>query len=332
MRKITEQPGGRTRMLPFDGGGIRRLFALQYAKSIEMLLREKAGKPDLVPADHSHFIGGTSTGAIIAAFLSWGLSVEEIGGLYRKNAIAMFIRSGWLKRFTSQKFVAKGLTDSLQNFLVEDDARPANLGTAKLKTLLPVVTRNTSTGSLWPISNNPDAKYNNPESPENNLQIPLWHLVRTSTAAPTFFPPEILEVKGEHGEALEFASEDGGITPSNNPAYLIKIIVTLPEYRLGWESGSDRMALVTIGTGGTKAAGRSTRSMCFCRQKIFRTRSSDLSSNTRISYATSTASAATPRPLRARSAILSAQPESRNIPTPAKTRSFRKTILSGQKR
>ena len=256
MRKITEQPEGRTRMLSFDGGGIRGLFALQYAKRIETLLRGKTDNPDLVLADHFHYIGGTSTGAIIAAFLSWGLSVDEIEGLYRKNAIAMFTKSGWSKRFTSHKFVAKGLTGFLQNFFVEDDGRPANLGTEKLKTLLLVVTRNASTGSPWPISNNPAAKYNDPESPGNNLQIPLWQLVRASTAAPTFFPPEILRVKGEVGEELEFAFEDGGITPFNNPAYLMKIMATLPEYRLGWQDGADRMSVVSIGTGGTKA-GRS---------------------------------------------------------------------------
>jgi patatin-like phospholipase/acyl hydrolase len=260
MRKITEQPVGRTRMLSFDGGGIRGLFALQYAKRIETLLRGKTGNPDLVLADHFHYIGGTSTGAIIAAFLSWGLSVDDIEGLYRKNAIAMFTKSGWSKRFTSHKFVAKGLTNFLQNFFVEDDGRPAHFGTEKLKTLLLVVTRNASTGSPWPISNNPAAKYNDPESPGNNLQIPLWQLVRASTAAPTFFPPEILKVKGDEGEELEFAFEDGGITPFNNPAYLMKIMATLPEYRLGWQDGAERMSVVSIGTGNTKA-GRSKHAL-----------------------------------------------------------------------
>lgn len=252
MRAITDAPAGRARLLSFDGGGIRGLFALQYAKRIETLLREKSGNPDLVLADHFHYIGGTSTGAIIAAFLSWGLPVSEIEGLYRQNAIAMFTKSGWLKRFTSHKFVAAGLTQFLKDFFVEDDGSLADFGTDKLKTLLLVVTKNASTGSPWPLSNNPDAKYNDPVSPANNLQIPLWQLVRASTAAPTFFPPEILKVKGEDGEPLEFAFEDGGITAFNNPAYLMKIMATLPEYKLGWETGKDKLSLVSIGTGGVK--------------------------------------------------------------------------------
>ncbi|MBC7979862.1 MAG: patatin-like phospholipase family protein [Armatimonadetes bacterium] len=258
MKDITDVQSGRARLLSFDGGGIRGLFALQYAKRIESLLRTKTGNPELVLADHFHYIGGTSTGAIIAAFLSWGLATEEIEILYRQNAIAMFQKSGWTKRYTSHKFVAAGLTDFLQNFFVEEDGSAATFGSDRLKTLLLIVTRNASTGSPWPLSNNPDAKYNNPDSPGNNLQIPLWQLVRASTAAPTFFPPEILEVKGEAGEKMVFAFEDGGVTPFNNPAYLMKIMATLPEYNLGWKTGADRMSIVSIGTGGMKL-GRGNR-------------------------------------------------------------------------
>ncbi len=247
-----QQPTPRARLLSFDGGGIRGLFALQYAKRIETLLREKTGKPDLVLADHFHYIGGTSTGAIIAAFLSWGLPIATIEELYRQNARVMFQKSGMLQRFTRHRFVAEGLSRFLREFFVEKDGTPALLGSDRLRTLLLVVTRNASTGSAWPLSNNPQAKYNDPESPGSNLHIPLWQLVRASTAAPTFFPPEVLELEGDGGRKLTFAFEDGGVTPFNNPAYLLKIMATLPEYRLGWSEGRDAMSLVSIGTGGTK--------------------------------------------------------------------------------
>jgi len=247
-----QQPAPRARLLSFDGGGIRGLFALQYAKRIESLLREKSGKPDLVLADHFHYIGGTSTGAIIAAFLSWGLPVSTIEDLYKQNARVMFQKSGMLQRFIRHRFIAEGLSDFLRGFFVENDGSPALLGTDRLRTLLLVVTRNASTGSAWPISNNPQAKYNAPDDPGSNLRIPLWQLVRASTAAPTFFPPEVLELDAPDGRKLTFAFEDGGVTPFNNPAYLLKIMATLPEYRLGWNDGRDAMSLVSIGTGGTK--------------------------------------------------------------------------------
>jgi len=113
MNCITQQPSGRARLLSFDGGGIRGLFALQYPKRIETLLREKTGKADLVLSDHFHYIGGTSTAAIIAAFLSWGLPVSEIEGLYRKNAIAMFTKSGRDKHALDVLSQAKNLPTAL---------------------------------------------------------------------------------------------------------------------------------------------------------------------------------------------------------------------------
>ncbi len=252
---ITHPPAPRARLLAFDGGGIRGLFSLEIARRMESLLREKHGRPDLVLADHFHYMAGTSTGAIIATFLSWGLSVEEVSRLYRENAKVMFTKSGW-GSIHKNRFAGQPISDFLRNFFVEDDGSPATLGTSRLKTLLLVVTRNASTGSPWPMSNNPHAVYNDRSQPGCNLDLPLWQIVRASTAAPTFFPPEVINITDQKtGENLKhtFAFEDGGVTPFNNPAYLLYTMATLPEYRLGWNDGKDRMSLVSIGTGRVRA-------------------------------------------------------------------------------
>lgn len=244
-------PAGRARLLAFDGGGIRGLFSLEIARQIETLLRRKYDRPDLVLADHFHYIGGTSTGAIIATFLSWGLAVDDVVRLYRENARVMFTKAG-LGRIHKHRFAGQPISDFLRSFFVEDDGSPASLGTSKLRTLLLVVTRNASTGSPWPLSNNPHALYNDRTRPGCNLDLPLWQIVRASTAAPTFFPPEVIEIADRSSGEIRkhvFAFEDGGVTPFNNPAYLLYTMATLPEYRLGWPDGKDRMSLVSIGTG-----------------------------------------------------------------------------------
>jgi len=115
---------------------------------------------------------------------------------------------------------------------------PALLDSRRLRTLLCLVMRNYSTGSPWPISNNPAAKFNDPASPECNLRIPLWQLVRASTAAPTFFPPETIELGGRRHVFV-----DGGITPYNNPSLLLYLMATLPCFRLEWERGLDKLLL-----------------------------------------------------------------------------------------
>ena len=76
-----------------------------------------------------------------------------------------------------------------------------------------LIMRNATTDSPS-MSNNPRAKYNDLARANSNARLPLWQLVRASTAAPTYFPPETIEV-GEQ----RFVFVDGGVTMYNNPAF-----------------------------------------------------------------------------------------------------------------
>ena len=90
------------------------------------------------------------------------------------------------------------------------------------------------------MSSNPYAKYNAKGRQDCNLQIPLWQLVRASTAAPVYFPPEILQWDPSNDEKT-FLFQDGGVTPYNNPAFLLFRMATLPQYRLSWPTGERRI-------------------------------------------------------------------------------------------
>ena len=233
------------RLLALDGGGIRGVFSLEILARIEQLLREKTGNANLVLADHFHYLGGTSTGAIIATCLSWGMSVAEVRELYTNRAIEMFRLAPIYLRFWN-KFEADAITRMFKTLFSEDAEGkiPALLSTKKLRTLLTLVMRNHTTGSPWPVSNNPAAKFNDPALPDCNLNLPVWQLVRASTAAPVYFPPETIDLGGRKQVFV-----DGGITPYNNPALLLYMMATLPAYKLGWETGVDKMLLVSLGTG-----------------------------------------------------------------------------------
>ena len=105
-----------------------------------------------------------------------------------------------------------------------------------------------TTDSPWPISSNPEARYNLPDRQDCNLCIPLWQLVRASTAAPIYFPPEVIQVHPtDPGKAFVFV--DGGVTPYNNPAFLLYRFATQPAYRLNWPTGERHLQLVSVGTG-----------------------------------------------------------------------------------
>jgi patatin-like phospholipase/acyl hydrolase len=144
-----------------------------------------------------------------------------------------------LKRFR-YKFEDEKLAAMLQREL----GATTTLGDEHLKTLLMLVMRNATTDSPWPVSNNPRAKYNGRQRPDCNLNLPLWQLVRASTAAPTYFPPETIEVGTHH-----FVFVDGGVTMYNNPAFQLFLMATLPEYQLAWPRGEDALLLVSVGTG-----------------------------------------------------------------------------------
>jgi hypothetical protein len=237
----------RKRILSFDGGGIRGIFSLQIAARIEQMFRDEYDRPDLVLADVIDLFAGTSTGAIIASFLAWGASVAEVEALYTSRGKQMFARQNPLLpwRRLNSKYRAEDIAGFFRTQFTDDDGTPALLGSPKLKKLLLVVMRNATTGAPWPISSNPRALFNEPSLANCNLRIPLWQLLRASTAAPTFFPPEEIRIGDE-----KFLFIDGGVTPYNNPALLAVLMATLPGYRLEWPTGRDAMHVISIGTGG----------------------------------------------------------------------------------
>src|SRR5262245_65518247 len=93
------------------------------------------------------------------------------------------------KAATLNRFRYKFEDENLAKMLKEQMGADTTLGSDTLRTLLMLVLRNATTDSPWPLSNNPNAKYNDSARPDSNLRLPLWQLVRASTAAPTYFPP-----------------------------------------------------------------------------------------------------------------------------------------------
>jgi hypothetical protein len=236
------------RILSLDGGGIRGVFSLEILLRIETLLREHFQAPRLILADHFDFVAGTSTGAIIATGLSWGMTVEEILEFYVQHGTTMFQHVPWyrpLRRFFVSRYEAQPLSDLLRRTFSEDGQGevPALLDSKRLKTLLLVVMRNHTTGSAWPVTNNPLAMYNDPQRLDCNLKVPLWRLVRASAAAPVYFDPEEITLGGHRHVFV-----DGAITPYNNPALIAALTAILPSYRLAWETGPDKIRLISVGT------------------------------------------------------------------------------------
>ena len=231
-------------MLACDGGGIRGIISIEILARIEKELRAASGKSDLVLADYFDYVAGTSTGAIIATLVALGFSMDEAREFYLKSGAEMFQPARLWERLHT-KFLDDNLTKMLKDIIGEK----TTLATERLRTLLIIVLRNATTDSPWPISSNPTAKYNELPGDGSNLHLPLWQLVRASTAAPTFFPPEIIDVGPN-----QFVFVDGGVTMYNNPAFQLFLMATTEPYRLCWPTGEDRMFLISVGTGASANA------------------------------------------------------------------------------
>ncbi len=241
---------GPKKILTLDGGGIRGMITVEVLAEIENLLRQKLGRgDDFVLADYFDFVAGTSTGAIIAACISIGMKVSDIRTFYIESGEEMFDKAFLLKRFR-HKYEDKKLAAKMKAVFNKGTTQDTTLGSDRLKTVLMMVMRNATTDSPWPVSNNPFAKYNqrvrDDGSPRDdcNLDLPLWQLVRASTAAPVYFPPEVVQC-GQH----EFVFVDGGITTYNNPAFQAFIMATVEPYKMNWPAGEDKMLVVSLGTG-----------------------------------------------------------------------------------
>ncbi len=237
----------KRKILALDGGGIKGLITLGALAEMEKQLAEISGRgAGFRLCEFFDYIGGTSTGAIIAAGLAKGKSVAELTDLYKKKGREMFDKKFLLqlKSRGKYKYSAGNLTNLLKEILGEQ----TRLYPDDLECLLMLMTMNVDTDSPWPISSNPDARYNAPNRPDCNLKIPLWQLVRASTAAPAFFKHEVLQWDPDDPDK-HFAFVDGGITPHNNPSWLMYRMATAPEYNLNWETGEDKLLLVSVGTG-----------------------------------------------------------------------------------
>lgn len=260
MEDLSEPNRGEPkRILSLDGGGLRAFFTLEVLERIEELVRQRLNRQDAVLADYFDLIAGTSTGAIIGAFLAWGRSVSEIKRDYQQLAATVFRPYRNPFRWLVNRYDAAVLTKILRSFFWEGDAqarREATLGSKSLRTIFLAVMRNASTGSAWPLCSHPALKYNDRARQNCNLDIPLWSIVRASTAAPTYFAPEFI-VSGE--KTFQFI--DGGLTPYNNPALIAALMVTEPCFGIKWPGGEDRLYVLSVGTGSTHVHYASTRNL-----------------------------------------------------------------------
>ena len=239
------------RILALDGGGLRGILTLAVLEKIEQDLRKRHNAGDDFRLSHYFdLIAGTSTGAIIAASLAMGWKVSDLTEKYFELGNKVFQKSFLRDGVVRAKYDDDELKKQLRSVYGDD----TDLGSAKLLTGLLVVTKRHDTGSWWPIGNNPRGKYFGHRKGDDshtlaNSEYPLWQVVRASTAAPSFFDSETIEIGTNETAKVKGEFIDGGMSPFNNPTLMAVMYASLEGYRVNWPTGADRLLVVSVGTG-----------------------------------------------------------------------------------
>ncbi len=243
------------------------------------MLTERYGK-EVRLGDYFDFIGGTSTGAIIAGALALGYRTEQVKDFYVRLAPSAFKGSRWRIPVLQAKFDASGLRTQIEAVVGNRVLKSTDLITGYC-----LITKRMDTGSPWIIANNPRAPYwkSSGHGEIGNEDYPLVNLVRASTAAPHFFDPELLPIsqnetllpdavakplKMSPARAIYALLErfglrhpakidsknyglfvDGGVTPHNNPSLALFQMATLKPYKIEWPTGPDNLTIMSVGTG-----------------------------------------------------------------------------------
>jgi predicted acylesterase/phospholipase RssA len=234
---------GPKRILSLDGGGVRGTATIAFLEQLEEQISELEGRPTRL-GDWFDLIGGTSTGAIIATALSLGYRASEVRDFYMKLAPRIFKRSRFRLLGWQAKFDARLLMEELMSEMGD-----RTLDSPDVLTGLCIFLKRMDTGSAWTVMNNSRLPFW--ETPEDksfigNRHLPIVNLVRASTAAPSFFDPELIEIAPGQPRGLFI---DGGLTPHNNPSLMLLMAAMVPAFGLNWKLGPNDLLIVSVGTG-----------------------------------------------------------------------------------
>jgi len=187
----------RFRILALDGGGVRGAFTASVLAELESRTGTRC-------AERFDLIAGTSTGGLLAIALALGHPAERLCELYRHNGGAIFpleqrmsrIR-GLLRQFRTTKYAQTALRAALTDVLGTE-----RLGAARTRLVIPAY--DITTGRVFIFKTRHLDRF------RFDIDIPAVEIAMCTSAAPTFFPANLLP---EHAEV---AYIDGGVW-ANNP-------------------------------------------------------------------------------------------------------------------
>jgi len=211
------------RILSIDGGGIRGIIPLKVLQYIE----KKTGQPIHKLFD---FIGGTSTGGIIALGLNCFMPgtqqiypTDELLKFYTQDRQKLFAPRRWWTNILYRK--SKYQDQPIENYLKLKFGLSTPISQLPTDCDVTVYSYDLVSNRPFHFNNNSDQRWH------------VWQAARSTSAAPSFFPAYRLV-----GDRSTLVLVDGGVY-INNPA--MDLLVRARRF----EPDAEKQILVSIGTG-----------------------------------------------------------------------------------
>jgi patatin-like phospholipase/acyl hydrolase len=239
----------KVRILSLDGGGMRGIIPATVLEYVENKIIEITKNPNARLADYFDLVAGTSTGGILSGFYltpnpdkspenpKTKYKACEAVGFYENDGIKIFNDSkkwswfGLRQLFNAAKYSPKALEIILNREF--QDLKMSNLYKPCIITTYNMFSKN----AFFFSSREPQKK---------QREFYLRDVLRSTSAAPTYFPPAFIKNLSTKKEMINI---DGGVF-ANNPSMCAYSESRASEFGdVSFPSAKD-MLILSIGTGG----------------------------------------------------------------------------------
>ena len=239
----------KVRILSLDGGGMRGIIPATVLEYVENKIVEITKKPNARIADYFDLVAGTSTGGILSAFYltpsktlfkddpTSKYKASEALDFYSKDGYKIFNKSkkfGWFglrQLFNAAQYSPKKLEEILhrefQYLHFKELLKPCIITT-------------------YNMQNKNSFFFSSRESLDKYREFYVKDVLRSTSAAPTFFPPAFIENLATQKQMINI---DGGVF-ANNPAMCAYSEGRATDFEDISFPGAKDMLILSIGTGG----------------------------------------------------------------------------------
>lgn len=252
----------KVRILSLDGGGIRGIIPATVVEYIEEQIKIKTKNENARVADYFDMIIGTSTGGLLTCFYlkpnpnagkgqpSTEFPASKALKVYTEEGYQIFNKSkrfAWLgvrQLWNATQFNPSYMEKTLQGYFKDTNGKDMMLD--KMVKPCTVTTYNMNTKSSLFLRSTDKERKGDPRI------YKVWEALRSTSAAPTYFPPaELYNYAKPVTDDNKLYNLDGGVF-ANNPticAYAEARNMNFPERGVDRPNAS-QMLILSIGTGG----------------------------------------------------------------------------------